>query len=214
MQEHDIQPMSQFLATENSTLLGARNGILSESNSRMVSFLILVAGGIIALAFVAQVSELGPLFIAFSIVIFLILFFVGITTFIRLAELSVSEARLIQAINRIRHFYLEVTPEAESYVSFPAYDDPDAIDVFMLPFTTRFHPLATMVGQMAMINSFLAGAFASTLAAGLLSLSLLPVILIGLIVWVLVLGLLSRFGAGLGPMAQQSMQIRFPTPNN
>jgi hypothetical protein len=73
------------------------------------------------------------------------------------------DTRCVQAINRIRHFYLDVAPEAESYLSFSHYDDPEAVQDTIVP----FHPpgplqgFASTPGPVIMVNSVLTGAFAS-----------------------------------------------------
>ena len=152
--DREVQLLAQFLTTEHFTLQGLRSGTISEANGRLGHYLSAVGSGIVALAFVADVSELGPVFLAFSAVILPVLIFLGIVTLIRLLQVGVTDARCVQAINRIRHFYVEMTPEVERYLSFSHYDDPEAVRRTMTP----FHPpdllqgLASTPGPVMMIN--------------------------------------------------------------
>ena len=122
-----LDRMSQFLTTEHFTLQGARNGAIAEANGRLGHYLAAVGSSVVALAFVADVSNVGTVFLAFSGVIFPILIFLGAATFIRTLQIGINDTQLAQAINRIRHFYVELAPEAERYFSFPHHDDPGAI---------------------------------------------------------------------------------------
>jgi len=215
LSEQKLQRMTQFLTTEHFTLQGLRSGTISESNGRLGHYLSAVGSGIVALAFVADVSELGPVFLAFSVVIFPVLIFLGVMTLVRLLQVGITDARCVQAINRIRHFYLEVAPEAESYFSFPHYDDPDAVQRTMMP----FHPpdflqgFASTPGPVIVINSVLSGVFASILAAGPTSLGPVPAIAIGVFVLVLAIVLHYQVAARVWPReTREHAEVRFPTP--
>ncbi|MGD8626409.1 MAG: hypothetical protein PVJ34_17855 [Anaerolineae bacterium] len=210
--DRQIERMAQFLTTEHFTLQGLRNGTISEANGRLGHYLSAVGSGVVALAFVADVSELGMAFFAFSVVIFPTLIFLGIMTLIRLLQVSINDVRSVQAINRIRHFYLEMAPEAERYFSFPHHDDPEAVQRAMMPFHSPLQAFASTPGPVIMLNSVLAGAFASILAGGLLRLTLFPVVAIGLVVLVLAIWLHSQIPARIWPQeTQEHMQARFPT---
>jgi hypothetical protein len=213
--EQKLQHMTQFLTTEHFTLQGLRSGTISESNGRLGHYLSAVGSGIVALAFVADVSELGPVFLAFSVVIFPVLIFLGVMTLIRVLQVGITDARCVQAINRIRHFYLEVAPEGERYFSFPHYDDPEAVQHTMMP----FHPpeflqgFASTPGPVIVINSVLSGVFASILAAGPTSLGPIPAVVIGVFVLVVAIVLHYRIAATIWPReTREHAEVRFPTP--
>ncbi len=207
-----IQRISQFLTTEHFTLQGARNGTISESNGRLSAYLTTVSMSIIALSFVAQVSRLGPVFLGFSIVIFPILMSLGIATLIRLTQLGISDVLLIQAINRIRHYYLEMAPGAEPYLSYPHFDDAESILSTVVPIRVAYEGFGSAGFQVAVLNSFLAGAFAGILAAGLLALDALPSIATGVGGMILAFLLQGLFGAAMGKRIERSMEVRFPRP--
>ncbi len=212
--DRKIERITQILTTEHFTLQGMRNGTISEANGRLGHYLNAVGSGVVALAFVADVSELGLVFIAFSLAIFPILIFLGMMTLVRLLQVGINDARCAQAINRIRHFYLDVAPEAERYFSFSHHDDPEAVRRTMMP----FHPPALLQGFVStpgpviMINSVLCGVFGSILTFGLLSLSLFLAIAIGLLVLVLALVFHTQIAARIWPReTREHMDVRFPT---
>jgi len=213
--DEQIQRMGQFLTTEHFTLQGLRSGTIAESNGRLGHYLSAVGSSIVALAFAADVSELGRVFIAFSVVIFPILIFLGFMTLVRLLQVGIMDSLCVQAINRIRHFYLDAAPEAERYLSFSHYDDPEAVQNTMMPFhpPSMLQAFASTPGPVIMINSVLTGAFASILAGGVLSLTLLPSILIGLAALVAATVLHYQTAAWIWPReTREHAEVRFPTP--
>jgi hypothetical protein len=213
--DREIQRMAQFLTTEHFTLQGLRNGTISEANGRLTHYLSAVGSSIVALAFVADVSELGVAFFAFSLVIFPTLIFLGLMTLVRLLQVGINDTRCVQAINRIRHFYVEVAPEAQQYLSFSHHDDPDAVERTMMTFQAPgiLQGFASTPGPVIMINSVLSGAFASLLAAGILSLPLAAVIAIGIVVLVLALWLHSQIPLRIWSReTREQTGVRFPTP--
>lgn len=209
--EEKLRQISQYLTTEHFTLQGARNGTISESNGRLGGFLTTVSLSIVALAFIAQVAELGTVFFVFSIVIFPILISVGIGTWIRLIQLGVADVLHVQAINRIRHFYLQVVPEAEPYFSYSYYDDLEALRSTVFPVKIGLEGLGSAAFQVAIVNSVLMGAFASIIAGGLFRISLNQIIVIGVIAMILGFGVQAGYSAITGVKVSQSMEIRFPS---
>lgn len=213
MSDDTIERMSQFLTTEHFTLQGARNGTIAEANGRVGHYLSAVGSSVVALAFVANASKLEPLFLAFSAVLFPMLILLGAATFIRMIQIGINDARLAQAINRIRHYYMEIVPEGEPYFSFPQYDDPVAVQLSMMPFHFQFQGLASTPGPVVLINCVLVGAFAGILAAGFLSMQLLPAILIALAALVLAFWLHWMIGERVWQRETRvKMDVRFPTP--
>lgn len=213
LSDRSIQHMSQFLTTEHFTLQGARNGTISEANGRVGHYLSTLGSGLVALAFVANTAKLQPIFLAFSSVIFPMMIVLGVVTLTRIMQISVHDSHLARAINRIRHYYIEVAPEVESYVSFPAYDDPDSVQVSMMPFHFSFQGLASTPGPVMLINSVLCGAFAAILSAGVLALSLLPTIGVGLLVLSLAFALHRWFATRLWARGtREDPEVRFPPP--
>jgi hypothetical protein len=205
--------MSQFLTTEHFTLQGARNGTVAEANGRVGHYLSMLGSSVVALAFVADVSELGAAFFTFSIVLFPILIFRGLTTLIRLLQIGIEHFLLAQAINRIRHSYLEVVPEAESYLSFPHHDDLGAVRTTMQPFHSPLQGFASTPGPVILINSVLTGVFASILLIGIVSIRPALAIIIGVLVLSLALALHAWYARIIWEReTERQVESRFPTP--
>lgn len=127
LSDQTIQRMSQFLTTEHFTLQGARSGTTPEANGRLGHYISVVGSGVVALAFVSIVSCLGSVFLGFSAAVFPIMIILGIVNLIQTIQIGIYDSLLAQAINRIRHYYIELTPEAEQYFIFPQFDDTESI---------------------------------------------------------------------------------------
>lgn len=213
--DRTIERMSQILTTEHFTLQGARSGTIAEANGRLGHYFSAVGSGVVALAFVANVSELGTIFVVFSVVLFPVLIVLGVATLVRILQIAVTDVLLAQAINRIRHYYLEAVPEAAPYLSFPHHDDQAATMRSMMPWESRFQDLASTPGPVILVNSVLSGAFASILAAGLVSAPLWLAIMIGALTLVLALGLHMGYGRRIWEQeARKHVEVRFPTPED
>jgi hypothetical protein len=120
----DRQHILQFMTTEHFTLQTARAVANAEISSRLQLYLSTLSSTIIALALVAQLSELGRAFTAFALVLLPVVYFLGVVTLGRVLQAS-SEWRIYgQGMNRIRHYYLEIAPQMQPYFVLPATDDP------------------------------------------------------------------------------------------
>ena len=155
----DGQPPSPaavaFLTTEHFTLQGARSATISESGARASVFLSSVSGGLVALGFIGQASQLGTAFFAFGLILLPTLAFVGFATFLRVHQSGLEDARYADRIARLRVFYFEHEPMLESYLL--KMTDEERLKHQGI----SAHPLQkylTMSGTMAVITSALVGA--------------------------------------------------------
>jgi hypothetical protein len=83
VQQSAIQEQSlQVLTTEHFVLQTARAATIQEANGRANLFLTAVSSSTVALAFVAQVTQMGKPFVLFSVIILPCLYFVGVATFV------------------------------------------------------------------------------------------------------------------------------------
>src|SRR4030088_2239961 len=105
------QDLLTIMSTEHFTLQGARSAAISDANGRTGFFLSTLSAGVVALAFVAQVAQSGPAFIILALIVLPTLLIVGLASFERLLQLGIENIRLVVAINRVRHYYLEIAPE-------------------------------------------------------------------------------------------------------
>jgi hypothetical protein len=169
--------MVQFMVAEHSVLQAGRSTTIFETGGRTAVFLGTVSSSLIALAFIGQISRLGTAFFAFALVLLPTLLFLGLVTFERAMQLGVEDVIYARGMSRIRHFYVEVVPQAERYFVGSIHDDfatTMAPTVFGMPVTLAWQSLLTVPGAIAMVNSVIVGSFAGLLvrAVGVESLAL------------------------------------------
>ena len=129
----------QVLATEHWGLLATRALAWNESFTRAGMFLSALSGAIVALALVAQATSFGDEFALFALVILPVVLFIGVTTFIRMGGSNYYDALCMVGMNRIRHAYLQITPEVEPYLVMGTHDDDRSVSLSMgTPPNTNF----------------------------------------------------------------------------
>ena len=159
------QALVSFVTTEHFNLQTARAITTSESNGRAAIFLSTVSGTLVALAFIAQLSRGGTAFVAFGLVLFPALLFVGLATYDRVLQSSIEDLALVQRINRIRRFYLEAAPELRDYLA-PALQT-DTLDDLLRTGAMRpgqWQLFLSMAGMVGVLNSVLVGVLIAMLA--------------------------------------------------
>jgi hypothetical protein len=157
MAEHDRQALLTMLTTEHFTLQGSRATTVSESSSRAALYMGSVSSTLIALGFLAQVSQLGDAFDVFALVVLPTLFALGVFTFVRTVESSVEDVLYGRAINRIRAYYLEMAgPEARWFV-MKGHDDALGVLANMGLRPSRWQLYFTVSTMVATVNSVVGG---------------------------------------------------------
>jgi hypothetical protein len=158
----------QVLATEHWGLLATRSLAWNESFTRAGMFLSTLSGAIVALALVAQATSFGDEFALFALVILPVVLFIGITTFIRMGTSNYYDALCVVGMNRIRHAYMQITPEVEPYLVMGTHDDEKSVNVSMgvAPGRTNFvvDVIVSTPFVVCAINSVIAGVIATLLA--------------------------------------------------
>jgi hypothetical protein len=157
----------QVLATEHWGLLATRSLAWNESFTRAGMFLSTLSGAIVALALVAQATEFGSEFTLFALVILPVVLFIGITTFLRMGSSNYYDALCVVGMNRIRHAYLQITPEVEPYLVMGTHDDDKSVGLSMgTPPGTNFvvDIIVSTPFVLATINSVIGGIIATLLA--------------------------------------------------
>jgi len=178
LSDEQRQKMFHFMTTEHSALQAGRSATIFETGGRTAVFLGTVSSTLIALAFVGQISRLGTAFFAFALVLLPTLFFLGLVTFERTMQLGIEDYIYAAGISRIRHFYVEMVPEAEKYFVGSIHDDfasTMAPTVFGMPAgLTWWQSFLTVPGAIATVNGVIVGSFAGLLvrAVGVESLAL------------------------------------------
>jgi hypothetical protein len=157
MAEPDRQALLTMLTTEHFTLQGSRSTTVSETSSRASLYMGAVSSTLIALGFIAQVSNVGDAFDIFALTVLPTLFALGVFTFVRTVESSVEDILYGRAINRIRSYYLEQAgPEARWFV-MGGNDDARGVISNMGLAPSRWRLYFTVSNMIATVNSVVGG---------------------------------------------------------
>ena len=149
--------MVTVMTTEHFVLQTARSAGITETVGRAAIYLAAVSSGLIALAFVGQLSRLGAAFYVFGLVLLPTLAFVGVTTFDRALRNGVEDVQLAERINRIRQFYFDAAPQVGRYLPTPGLDTPWAIARQAGVSSPAWYQFLTIAGALAVVNSVLIG---------------------------------------------------------
>ena len=159
--EPDVRDRSALLTvltTEHFTLQGARSGTITESLGRSTIYLGSLSASLVALALVLQGNTALDDFRLFALVILPALVFLGTVTFVRVLETGIEDAIYAQAINRIRHYYLELAGEDARYIALGGNDDVQGGLANMGLSPSPWRPFFSIASVIALINSMVAGA--------------------------------------------------------
>jgi hypothetical protein len=91
--------------TAGLELQTARAATIAETNGRASIFLGSVSAGLVAIAFADQTSRTA--LYAFALVLFPVLFFLGLVTFERALQASIDDTAYMLRINRVRRFRVD-----------------------------------------------------------------------------------------------------------
>jgi hypothetical protein len=116
LNEHDLNLLMQAMTTEHFTLQTARGISVNESIGRTSHLWTAVTGGVVALAFIAQVSQLDEVFFLFALAVLPVLFFLGATTYVRLVQNAMLSAAYLTGVDQIRDLYRQVVPASGLYL--------------------------------------------------------------------------------------------------
>jgi hypothetical protein len=114
---------ASFLATEHWSLLGTRSMAWNEAFSRTNVFLNTLSASVVALALVADATGFNDSFYGFTLVLFPIVLFLGIATYVKLVQINTDDIYQVFAMNRLRRAYLNIAPELEPFFTAGAHDD-------------------------------------------------------------------------------------------
>jgi hypothetical protein len=208
------QKMLQIMATEHSVLQAGRSATIFETGGRTAVFLGTVSSTLIALAFVGQISRLGTAFFAFALVLLPTLFFLGLVTFERAMQLGVEDYIYAVGMSRIRHFYVEMVPQAEKYFVGSIHDDFSttmAPTVFGMRVGLAWQSFLTVAGAIAMVNSVILGAFAGLLVRAFIVELLALSVGVGIAVFVVSVLLHRRHQIARWHQIEQRLPTLFPS---
>ncbi len=182
-----------MITTEHYNLQTGRAMTISESNGRSSLFVGAVSSGLIALAFVGQLSHLGTAFYVFSLVLLPTLLFMGLITFERVLQSGSADIIYAHGINRIRHLYLEYAPQMQPYFILASHDDTSLpMESLGTMNRSRWQIFLSIAGMMAVLNSVLAGSFVGLLLAAF-SLPLVVTTSAGVVAFLVSVGIHQRY---------------------
>lgn len=199
-----------MLTTEHFTLQGARSGTITESLGRSTIYLGSLSASLVAIALVLRGDDAVDDFRLFALVILPALVFLGTVTFVRVVETGIEDAIYAQAINRIRHYYLELAGDDARYFVLGGHDDLQGSLANMGLSPSPWRPFFSIASVVALINSMVAGALAG------ITLDIVApraiALLAGTVIAVAALGIHFRLGSGRFARAMESFTPQFPSP--
>lgn len=150
----------------------------------------------------------------FSLALLPILSFIGFSAYVRILQLDSSAYVYTGAINRIRHFYLDVTPELAKYISLSAADDERGVQLTrVLNTNTLWNVISLNSSLILVIDGLLTGTFCGLLTAIIFQVDTLIPFGVGVIVFLLVSVLPYRLGMKWYSDLRDKFQIRYPSPD-
>ena len=160
------QDLLTIMSTEHFTLQGARSAAISDANGRTSFFLSTLSAGVVALAFVAQVAQTA--FVVFALIVLPTVLVIGLASFERLLQLGIENIRIVVAINRVRHYYLEIAPELRPHFTLSDRDDSLGVLASLGSIRGGIRPwdlFVTNAGVAAIIDGIVSGVIAALVAA-------------------------------------------------
>ena len=156
------QDLLTIMSTEHFTLQGARSAAISDANGR--------TGFFVALAFTAEVAQTGPAFSEFALIVLPTILVIGLASFERLLQLGIENIRIVVAINRVRHYYLEIAPELRPHFTLSDRDDSVGVLSSLGSIRGGIRPwdlFVTNAGLVGIIDAVISGVVASLVVSNL-----------------------------------------------
>jgi hypothetical protein len=208
----DPQQLLTALTTEHFTLQGARSQTFGESSARSSLYLFSVSSTLVALGFIGQVSAVGDAFRVFALTVLPTLYVLGLFTFVRLVQSVAEDFQYARAINRIRHYYLQLAGDQARLFMLSAHDDAAGVLANMGIRQARWQPYFTAPTMIAVINSVVGGGAIAIAVGAIFGSPLGVATALGGLAAIVSLAGLRRFetrylSAGLG-----ELEVLFPSP--
>jgi len=150
----DEQTFLGAVTTEHIASQAARSAIVAEQVGRAMLYMGAVSSALITFGFVARAADLTP----FIAAVLPALFLLGEFTFAALLRNSMESVVLLRRIQRIRHFYRNLGPEARGLFDPPESDR--QFDAAIATFGLRPPPLQLLfsgASAVAAVNAILGG---------------------------------------------------------
>jgi hypothetical protein len=160
----DLDLRLRILSAEYSHLTLRLTSTWSVSAQRTNLFFVAVSAAGVALALLANISPAAAIFPLLALAVLLLVLLMGVAALSRLLHANREATTLLQSLNRIRHFFVEIDPASEHYMALPTTDDD--IGLFgnngrRLGFGAMTQmPASSMASLVALIDAFATGAIA------------------------------------------------------
>jgi hypothetical protein len=152
----------QVMATEHWGLLATRSMVWNEMFARAGMFLTTLTGAVVALALVAQATQFSTGFLIFALAILPVELFIGFASVARMGKASYYDSLCVVGMNRIRHAYVQLTPEVEPFLVMGTHDDIDSINV-----SSGYVPGASIVEGVLVSSTFVMSVVTAVVGAAI-----------------------------------------------
>ena len=177
----------QILSTEHWALLAARSLVYNEAFVRAGMFLTFLSATLVALGLIATATGFTDGFLMIAAVLLALDVFIGYASLGRIASASAEDILYLQAMNRIRHAYVEIAPATAPYFLSGHHDDAESVlamygPVVSSPIKNIIHGFTTTPGMIGTITNVLGGALAAVLTMLATHDALLTAIVAGVVI--------------------------------
>ena len=157
----------RILTAEYSHATSMLGNTWSSAAARTNLFFVGVSAAGIALALFADSSHITRTSLLLVLVVLLLVLVMGVVVLSRMVSANRESIRLMQALIRIRHFFVEIDPLVAAYTTLPINDDESGLYGATTTARSRFSamtqlPAASMASLVALVDAFVVAAIAGT----------------------------------------------------
>ena len=156
----------RILSAEYSHVTSMLGNTWSTAAARTNLFFVAVSAAGIALALFADSSHLTRTSLLLVLVVLLLVLVMGVVALSRMEVANRESVELMQALIRIRHFFVEIDPGAAGYMTLPIHDDQTGIYGPLAPRSRLGRmtqlPAASMASLVAFVDAFVVAAIVGT----------------------------------------------------
>jgi hypothetical protein len=203
-----------ILVAEQSSLASARSLAYNEAFTRIGNYLSFLSISFVALALIAQATSFGDPFLGIACITLTFDLVIGLITFGRILGTTSDDLRVVQAMARVRHGYLQIAPHLEPYLSEGTSDDVSGVmRTYRAPrggIGGVLYALTTSTGMMAIVIALLGGMLAGVLAL-LAGLSVDLSLILGFVAGVVIFAVAGSAAGWYFVRDQSNLEVRFPS---
>src|SRR6266542_1322404 len=157
------------------SLLATRSLTYTDSLTRVVIFVSVLSGAVVALALLAQVDHFRETFAVAAVLMLSVVVVVGGMTIGRVPQLNCEDLHSVLGMNRLRRDYLDLQPDLKPYFLTGCHDDVPGLmltmNMDMVPGRWSAgdisHGFQTLPAMLAVIVSVVAGALGAIIVISL-----------------------------------------------